>query len=106
MAWATDLYEIRSGREEIWGKYSVEGGYNQDLTIDRSEEELVFYGRVTDSEKNGVSGVVVFLFAKMEDGSEIPLAYTYSGKDGNYLMSARFSGAGVEKYTIRAGASV
>lgn len=103
MAWATDLYEIQSGREEIWGKYSVDGGYNQDVVIDRSEENLVFFGRITDSQKIGVSGVVVFISATMEDGSEIPMAYTYSGKDGNYLLSAKNSIAGVEKYIIRVG---
>lgn len=105
MAWATDLCEIQSGRVEIWGKYSVEGGYNQDVVIDSCEENLVFYGRVTDSEKNGVSGVVVFVSACMEDGAEIPLSYTYSGKDGNYLLSVKNPGAGVEKYIIKAGSS-
>lgn len=103
MAWATELYEIQSGREEIWGKYSVEGGYNQDVVIDRSDEDLVFFGRINDSQKNGVSGVVVFVSASMEDGSEIPLVYTYSGKGGNYLLSVKNSIAGVEKYIIRAG---
>ncbi|MFZ5652187.1 MAG: hypothetical protein ACOY4I_15245 [Bacillota bacterium] len=103
MAWATDLYEVQSGREEIWGKYSVEGGYNQDVVIDMREEDLVFFGRITDSQKNGVSGVVVFVSATMEDGLEIPMAYTYSGKDGNYLLSVKNSVAGVQKYIIRAG---
>ncbi|MFZ5647356.1 MAG: hypothetical protein ACOY30_07010 [Bacillota bacterium] len=106
MAWATDLCEIQSGRVEIWGKYSLEGGYNQDVIIDRRDENIVFFGRVTDSEKNGASGVVVFVSACMEDGSEIPLAYTYSGKDGNYLLSVKNLDAGIEKYIIRSGVSV
>lgn len=105
MAWATEHSEIQAGREEIWGKYSVEGGYRQDIVVDGSGDDPVFYGKIVDGQNVGVSGVILFISACTEDGSEIPLAYTYSGEDGNYLLSVKKPDAAVAKYIVRAGSS-
>jgi len=105
MAWATEHSEIQAGREEIWGKYSVEGGYRQDIVVDGSGEDPVFFGKIVDGQNEGVSGVILFICACTEDGSEIPLAYTYSGEDGNYLLSVKKPDAAVARYIVRAGSS-
>jgi len=95
MAWVTEHRVIQAGREEIWGKYSVDG----------SSDDPVFFGKIVDGRNEGVSGVILFISACMEDGSEIPLAYTYSGEGGNYLLSVKKPDAEVAKYIVRAGSS-
>ena len=103
MAWATDLSEITDLREEIWGNYSVEGGYGQDIVINQKSDDIVFFGKVMDSEKKGVPGVIVNISACMEDGTEVPLACAYSGGGGNYLLSVKKPQTAAAKYIVRAG---
>lgn len=105
MAWATEHSEIQAGREEIWGKYSIEGGYRQDIVVDGLGDDPVFFGKIVDGQNEGVTGVILFISACMEDGSEIPLAYTYSGEGGNYLLSVKKPDAAVARYIVRAGSS-
>jgi hypothetical protein len=103
MAWLPKLYEAETDKEEIWGKYSLEGGYRQDIVFDDADDDLVFYGKIVDSQNKGVPGVILNISAEVEDGAEIPLAYGYSGSDGNYLLSARKPPVPAVKYIIRAG---
>jgi len=73
--------------------------------VDGSSDDPVFFGKIVDGRNEGVSGVILFISACMEDGSEIPLAYTYSGEGGNYLLSVKKPDAEVAKYIVRAGSS-
>lgn len=99
----TEECEIRADREEIWGKYSVEGGYRQDIVISDRASDVVIFGKVVDRSKNGVSGTILGLCAGVGQGGEIPIAFTYSDRDGNYMFSFKKPDAAVEKYIVRAG---
>lgn len=103
MAWLPKLYEAETDKEEIWGRYSVEGGYRQDIVFDEADDDLVFFGKIVDSQKRGVPGAILNISAEMEDGAEISLAYGYSGSDGNYLLSAKKPQAPAVRYILRAG---
>ena len=93
--------DIQAGREEIWGKYSVEGGYRQDIVIDETNDSVVIFGRVVNTSKSGVSGALLYVSACMEDGSEIPLAYSLSDNDGSYMFSFNKPQVPVLKYVLR-----
>lgn len=99
------VFEIDAGREEIWGKYSVEGGYRQDIVVSDSAEDIIIYGKVTNESQKGVPGLILGLCAQSGSGEESPVAFTYSDEDGNYMFSLKKPEDPVEKYIVRVGSS-
>lgn len=105
MAVVTGECEVMADREEIWGKYSIEGGYRQDIVVDDRDDRMVIFGRVVNRTWQGVPGTILGLCAYMGKGEEIPVAFTYSDCDGNYMFSFKKPAAPVEKYIVRAGST-
>ncbi|HBV97883.1 MAG: hypothetical protein JL50_07660 [Peptococcaceae bacterium BICA1-7] len=105
MAGFTGESEVIADREEIWGKYSIEGGYRQDIVLDDRDDQMVIFGRVVNRTWEGVPGAVLGLCAYMGKGEEIPVAFTYSDRDGNYMFSFKKPAAPVEKYIVRVGSA-
>jgi len=101
----TNIHEIDARREEVWGKYSIEGAYRKDISIEENEDEIVVFGKVVNGTNEGVPGIIMGLCACGEDGTEFPVALTYTGKDGNFIFSVQKPEVRVKRYIVRTGCS-
>jgi len=101
MTWVMDSCEIEINDGEQSGKsfYQVEDLYVKEIN------DVVFYGKIKDSNNKGLEGALLKIFALKNDGEEIPLNHFYSGKDGYYLVSIPRPDFSVSKYIIRTSKS-
>lgn len=104
MAWIMDSCDIeinREGEEDQSGQsiYQV-----RDLCM-KEVNDVVFYGRIKDSNDKGLEGALLKIFALKGDGGEVPLNHFYSGKDGYYLVNIPRPDFTVTKYIIRTSKS-
>ncbi|MFZ5644996.1 MAG: hypothetical protein ACOY46_15555 [Bacillota bacterium] len=101
----TNVCEVDARREEVWGRFSVEGAYRKDISIEENEGEIVVFGKVVNETKQGVPCLILGLCACRADGTEFPVAFTYAGKDGNFMFSFQKPDVPVERYIVRTGCS-
>lgn len=98
MAWTLDSCEVEINRD-LGTFCRVE-----DLFI-REVNDLVFYGRVKDCDDTGLEGALLNVFARRPDGREVPVAQTYSGSNGYYLVNVPKPEFAVSRYIIRSSMS-
>lgn len=104
MAWTLDSYEIEI-KSDPRSPESRNAFYHVEDLFIREVDDLVFFGRVKDSENKGLEGALLKVFACRTDGSEMALSHTYSGKNGYYLVNIPKPNYPVVRYIVRSSRS-
>lgn len=79
MAWVSETIIFEKPSEK-------QNQFEGNILISRVDT-LVFHGKVMDSEgKSPVPMALVKVFARVSEGNEEPLAHTFTGTDGHYLL--------------------
>lgn len=80
MAWVSGTIEFEKPSEN---EYLIEG----DIMLTKVDA-MALHGVVMDNEgKKPVSGALIMVYARKNDGKEEPLCHTFSSNDGYYLLN-------------------
>lgn len=104
MGWVMDSCEIEINRDTEVEQPGQDFYQVKDLYV-KEINDVVFYGRIKDSNDKGLEGALLKIFALKGDGEEVPLNHFYSGKGGYYLVNLPRPDFTVAKYIIRTSKS-